>query len=431
MSVERVYALLGIPSLQTGNGRNFGNQQLIFPSITFTCSGEVVKWIMAGRWNNQNNQDEFPELQIWRSSGDSTYHKQNSTVISVTSQEDDDVYEFPVAPPLPFQPGDILGLRQPRGGDSRLQVRYDNGGDSVYYGTRANQNNDIFDISGSGVDTSTDIPLVTVEIGKLYFLWISMHKYSVTPTVEHNPSSNFIHQTSSPIVSTMISSFIQSSSAIGSRVQGIATSSLIQTSSAINSTVMSSLIQTSSAIGSRVQGIATSSLIQTSSAIVSRVTSISSSVMTDTSMMSITSPMTSVKNNIGSTAVGDSIAMSTTTDTTETISSPTRLNSVRRPFATTRFILNPSSQQPPSPGPLQTPAIPPPAVNGPESVDRPESGDLETGAVVGLVLGVIILLLLAVVTASLSLLLFHKKRHRKQDLKEMNSSGLDNPNYGK
>ena len=174
MSVERVYALRGIPPLQTGMKKDFNNKQLIFPSIRFTCSGEVVKWIMAGKWNNQEDRDEFPELQIWRSSGDSTYLKEGSTVISsVTSEEDDGMYEFPVAPPLPFQPGDILGLRQPHGGRdgvSRLQVRYDNGGDSVYYGTRANRNNDVFDISGSGV---MGIPLVTVEIGKL---WVSLHK---------------------------------------------------------------------------------------------------------------------------------------------------------------------------------------------------------------------------------------------------------------
>ena len=173
MSVERVYALLGIPPLQTGYRREFNYWQLIFPSIRFTCSGEVVKWIMAGRWRG-GNRDQFPELQIWRVSGDTVYQKQNSIVVSVTSQEDDDMYEFPVTPPLPFQPGDILGLRQPRGSDSRLQVRYDNGGDSVYYGTGANQNDDIFDISGSGVTTSTGIPLVTVEIGKLHRLWFSV-----------------------------------------------------------------------------------------------------------------------------------------------------------------------------------------------------------------------------------------------------------------
>ena len=171
MSVERVYALLGIPPLQTRMRKNFNNQQLIFPSITFTCSGEVVKWIMAVRWRGRR-RDEFPELQIWRSSGgDSTYQKQNSTTILSVTSEDDGVYEFPAAPPLPFQPGDILGLRQPPGSDSRLQVGYDNGGDSVYYGTGANQNNDIFDISGSGVTTRTGISLVTVEIGKLHCLW--------------------------------------------------------------------------------------------------------------------------------------------------------------------------------------------------------------------------------------------------------------------
>ena len=163
MSVERVYALLSISSLQTGMRKDFSDQQLIFPSITFTCSGQIVKWIVAGKWNNGKNL--LPELQIWRSSGDSTFERLNSTVISIASKEDDDVYEFPVATPLPFQPGDILGVRQPDKGDSRLQVRYDRGGDLVYYATGADENN-VFDISGA--TTSTDIPLVTVEIGELF-----------------------------------------------------------------------------------------------------------------------------------------------------------------------------------------------------------------------------------------------------------------------
>ena len=167
MSVKRVYTLRGIPPLQTGMRKDFDNKQLIFPGIRFTYSGEVTKWIMAGKWDKDESQ--YPELQIWRSSGESTYQKQNSTVVSATNKEDDGVYEFPVASPLPFQPGDILGLRQPPGGDSKLQVRYDDGGDSVYYGTRANENNDVFDISG--IKKSTGIPLVTVEIGKLHYAW--------------------------------------------------------------------------------------------------------------------------------------------------------------------------------------------------------------------------------------------------------------------
>ena len=57
--------------------------------------------------------NSYPELQIWRPSGDTTYSKEQSTTIMPMSQEGDRVYEFPVEPPLPFQPGDILGVRQP------------------------------------------------------------------------------------------------------------------------------------------------------------------------------------------------------------------------------------------------------------------------------------------------------------------------------
>ena len=58
MSVERVYALFGIPELNKGSRKGFDGQQLIFPDITFMCSGEVVKWIMGGDWNG-DDQDEY------------------------------------------------------------------------------------------------------------------------------------------------------------------------------------------------------------------------------------------------------------------------------------------------------------------------------------------------------------------------------------
>ena len=114
----------------------------------------------------------------------------------------------------------------------------------------------------------------------------------------------------------------------------------------------------------------------------------------------------------------------------------TTIRVTKESLGITRIILNPSLQ------PLwssstgltklsQSPTIPSPDFDRPQPVDRPESGGLEMAAVVGLVLGLIILLLLGAVTATLFLLLFHMKRHRKQDLKEVNSSGLDNPNYGK
>lgn len=162
MSVERVYALL---ELNAGMRKDFNDRHMIFPHITFTCSGEVVQWIVAGKWNNGNRQ-QYPELQIWRPSGGTAYVKLNSTSLSPDEKENDDVYEYRADPPLPFQPGDVLGVWQPDDGDSRLQVRYDNAGDSVYYYTGATGNSDSFDTTANGVEMETDIPLVTVEIGK-------------------------------------------------------------------------------------------------------------------------------------------------------------------------------------------------------------------------------------------------------------------------
>ena len=181
MSVERVYALLDIPPLNLGSSAtsDFDDQQALFPDIKFSCSGEVVKWIMAGKW--RRNEMNHPQLQIWRlSEGSSTnYEKLYSTIIDVDSKEDDNVYEYTVDYPLPFQPGDILGVLQP--GNSELQVRYEQGGGSVYYSSRAGDNNDVFDIiSGESVSMETDLPLVTVEISK--FLYYTTH-YIVLHTI--------------------------------------------------------------------------------------------------------------------------------------------------------------------------------------------------------------------------------------------------------
>ena len=158
MSAERVYALLGIPELNTGYINEFDGQQLIFPDITFACSGVVVKWIVGGEWNGGRNN---PEVQIWRLSGGSTYEKIHSTLVLVTNEENDQVYEVVVDPPLSFQHGDILGLFQPDRGTG-LQVEYDSAGDSVYYYN--SEMVEVFDTADDYVKIRTGIPLVTAEI---------------------------------------------------------------------------------------------------------------------------------------------------------------------------------------------------------------------------------------------------------------------------
>ena len=160
MSVERVHALLGNPPLETGVRRDFENQQSIFPSITFTCSGEIIKWIMAG---TSSKGTQFPQLQIWRPSGATTYEKQSSSVISVAQTQAVGVYEFPVEPPLPFQPGDVLGVLQPPGNLSGLQAVYDDGGSSLHYYSEGDGDIDVLDTANMA--SLAVLPLVSVEIG--------------------------------------------------------------------------------------------------------------------------------------------------------------------------------------------------------------------------------------------------------------------------
>ena len=249
MSEERVYALNNIPPLNTGLRTDFDDQQMIFPDITFTCDGDVVKWIMAGRWNFDHNQ--FPELQIWRLSQGTTYTKQNGTSITADNRESDDIYEYILTTPLPFQSGDILGILQPNNDISKLQVGYDGDGDSVYYHTGADVNNDIFDINGLGVTTETDIPLVTVVIGKiikfLYFTFTHIIFSLSVPSVE-------LMSSISPSLRNLQSSLI-----ITSYIKDTSSSSTasITTSSTASSTASSTTSSTAS-ITANVEGVISS-----------------------------------------------------------------------------------------------------------------------------------------------------------------------------
>ena len=166
MSVERLI-ILQIP-LITNN-----RQQRIFPQINFTCDGNITKWIMGAIRNN--NRDYFPELQIWRDIGNNTYTKVGNTppgnATPFLQGVAPTVYEYTPDPPLEFQAGDILGVFQPRESLSHLRVYYEeNNGPTSYDVTVGLQDTepllDKFTLTQPGVHTSSDLPLVTVEIGK-------------------------------------------------------------------------------------------------------------------------------------------------------------------------------------------------------------------------------------------------------------------------
>lgn len=174
-------------------------KQLIFPDIQFTCSGQVVKWIIGAWRSNKQWKQGYPELQIWRPIDSSTFKKVNGTLLSAQAQGEDRIYEFVVSPPLPFQQGDILGVFQPTAASRRMQVYFDGSGNSVYYyitdaeneismidieahGDNNNEDDDSDESSDSSSNQNNNnnnnhvvmaqsaIPLVTVEIGELVYI---------------------------------------------------------------------------------------------------------------------------------------------------------------------------------------------------------------------------------------------------------------------
>jgi ephrin-B len=193
MSVERMRLLLGLDSV--GGRINTQSRQQITPDIRFTCDGMITKWIVGADWANHKNL--YPELQVWRSSGNGTYRKINGTLIDVDSSTESKqrVYEYNNFPPIPFQAGDILGVFMPQSRDSKLKLRAEEGhGHTNYYIPTADSDTvspyDSIDLQQlqdtPQVSSSVYHPLVTVEI---------VVKTPQTSSVTHLQTTTAISQT--------------------------------------------------------------------------------------------------------------------------------------------------------------------------------------------------------------------------------------------
>ena len=78
----------------------------------------ITKWIVGATWIS--GRDSYPELQIWRSSGNDMYQKINGTLLAIDIESKDHVYEYDNFAPIPVQAGDILGVFVPQNGDGKL-----------------------------------------------------------------------------------------------------------------------------------------------------------------------------------------------------------------------------------------------------------------------------------------------------------------------
>ena len=144
-------------------------QQRIIPMINFTCSGSINKWTVAAEWNGGGNHVNFPQLEIWRiqSAGSNVYDRVGSTRPGGAVENDSEIYEFVPSPPLQFEPGDILGIFNPR--RPRLGVYYvDTIGPPNYHttGEETSPSTASFTITGD-TDSQNDMPLITVDTSEL------------------------------------------------------------------------------------------------------------------------------------------------------------------------------------------------------------------------------------------------------------------------
>ena len=142
------------------NNVSIRDLQHLFPNITFTCNGSITKWIVGAEADT--GELLFPELQIWRNTGESSYTKAKFSILSTSTPDSNNIAEYNLSTPLEFQEGDILGMHQPRDSMHRALV--------VYYQERDGPVN--YEEGNSALSTVTletshnryDYPLVTVEI---------------------------------------------------------------------------------------------------------------------------------------------------------------------------------------------------------------------------------------------------------------------------
>ena len=141
-------------------------QQWIFPSMNFSCSGNISKWSFVARSRTGRDCDQYPLFQLWRPDGTRRYRRvyESSIASTMSGQSDFTVEEYIPDDSVPFEAGYIFGVYQPQESRRRLSVRHVDVPHG--YGYDNYQINNVmsleeFDTDGSAV--GNNYPLVAVE----------------------------------------------------------------------------------------------------------------------------------------------------------------------------------------------------------------------------------------------------------------------------
>ena len=169
MSLDRIEAVVGnTGSTDHGLGDVVlwlpdSSVQAIVPDMNFNCDGSILSWTFGAQW--EGNSSQYTELQIWRSSGNSSYTKVGNTTIMFEEENSTDLYQYTLPSPLPFQAGDILGFFQGSTSTNQLALLFEatSSAPAAFYAVQNSPSSE-FSI---GASTGGYHALISVETGEL------------------------------------------------------------------------------------------------------------------------------------------------------------------------------------------------------------------------------------------------------------------------
>ena len=107
---------------------DINKQQWIFPSMKFSCGGNITKWTFVARSQPDKDCDQYLRFELWIHSTNTTgrYERmyQSSVISTMSNQSEFVVEEYTPGTPVPFEAGYIFGLYQPQESRRRLRMVY-------------------------------------------------------------------------------------------------------------------------------------------------------------------------------------------------------------------------------------------------------------------------------------------------------------------
>ena len=148
-------------------------QQSLFVNQKFNCTGTLTQWIFAAKWENNDNRDRYPQLEVWRAqgAGSSIYNRIHSTTVSASSQSNNRIYFLTLENPLAVMSGDVLSVYQPEKKKSKMVVYFyekDLESAQYYYKDKLRESLSQIDTDDEDIKSRREFPLVSAVIGSMH-----------------------------------------------------------------------------------------------------------------------------------------------------------------------------------------------------------------------------------------------------------------------